>query len=90
MPQPLKELRVKVKCTYYLCASMFRVFFYLQNAYVTHKLVPAAQGVKITGKDLEKALAGFPLFVAEKQDEVEVLKVRRQVFIAQFDFIGVL
>lgn len=46
-----------------------------QNAYVTHKLVPAAQGVKITGKDLEKALAGFPVFVAEKPDEVEVFKV---------------
>jgi len=44
---------------------------------VTHKLVPAAQGVKITGKDLEKALAGFPVFVAEKPDEVEVLKVRK-------------
>lgn len=49
----------------------------MQNAYVTHKLVPAAQGVKITGKDLEKALAGFPVFVAEKPDEVEVLKVRK-------------
>ena len=42
---------------------------------MTHKLVPAAQGVKITGKDLEKALAGFPIFIAEKPDEVDVLKV---------------
>jgi len=42
---------------------------------VTHKLVPAAQGVKVTGKDLEKALAGFPVFVAEKPDEVDILKV---------------
>jgi len=38
-------------------------------------LVPAAQGVKVTGKDLEKALAGFPVFVAEKPDEVDILKV---------------
>ena len=42
--------------------------------------MPAAQGVKITGKDLEKALAGFPIFVAEKPDEVEVLKVRKNYF----------
>ena len=60
--------------------SKFTIFIYFQNAYVTHKLVPAAQGVKITGKDLEKALAGFPIFVAEKPDEVEVLKVRHTMF----------
>lgn len=46
---------------------------------MTHKLVPAAQGVKITGKDLEKALAGFSIFVAEKPDEVEVFKVRETI-----------
>ena len=46
---------------------------------MTHKLVPAAQGVKITGKDLEKALAGFSIFVAEKPDEVEVFKVREKI-----------
>jgi len=42
---------------------------------VTHKSVPAAQGVKVTAKDLEKALAGFPIYVAEKPDEVDILKV---------------
>ena len=42
---------------------------------MTHKLVPAAQGVKVTAKDLEKSLAGFPVFVAEKPDEVDILKV---------------
>lgn len=35
----------------------------------------AAQGVKILGKDLEKTLAGLPLLVAYKEDEIPVLKV---------------
>ena len=35
-----------------------------------------AQGVKILGKDLEKALAGLPLLVAHKDDEIPVLRVR--------------
>lgn len=34
-----------------------------------------AQGVKILGKDLEKTLAGLPLLVAHKEDEIPVLKV---------------
>lgn len=36
-----------------------------------------SQGVKILGKDLEKTLAGLPLLVAHKEDEIPVLKVRR-------------
>ena len=36
----------------------------------------AAQGVKIIGKDLEKALAGLPMYVAYEPDEIEVYKVR--------------
>ena len=47
----------------------------VKNAYVNHKAIIASQGVKICGKDLEKALAGTPVFVARKQDEVEVFKV---------------
>lgn len=35
-----------------------------------------SQGVKILGKDLEKTLAGLPLLVANKEDEVPVLKVK--------------
>lgn len=35
-----------------------------------------SQGVKILGKDLEKALAGLPLLVAHKEDEIPVLKVK--------------
>ena len=33
--------------------------------------------MKITGKDLDKAVAGTPVFVAKYADEVEVLKVSR-------------
>lgn len=33
-------------------------FFILQNAYIEHREVKAAQGVKIAAKDLEKAIAG--------------------------------
>ena len=49
----------------------------VKNAYVQHKAVLAAQGVKITSKgELDKTLAGTPVLVAKKADEVEVLKVR--------------
>ena len=48
----------------------------VKNAYLTPSKVCAAQGVKITAKgDLDKTVAGTPLFVAHQQDEVEVLKV---------------
>ncbi|XP_061163849.1 eukaryotic translation initiation factor 5B-like [Saccostrea echinata] len=39
-----------------------------------HKEVKAAQGVKIIAKDLEKSLAGLPMYVAKKEDEVEYYK----------------
>ncbi|KAM9173596.1 eukaryotic translation initiation factor 5B [Pangshura tecta] len=46
----------------------------VKNQYEKHKEVIAAQGVKILGKDLEKTLAGLPLLVAHKEDEIPVLK----------------
>ncbi|XP_053162189.1 eukaryotic translation initiation factor 5B isoform X1 [Hemicordylus capensis] len=46
----------------------------VKNQYEKHKEVVAAQGVKILGKDLEKTLAGLPLLVAYKDDEIPVLK----------------
>ena len=46
---------------------------------MNHKEIVAAQGVKICGKDLEKALAGTQVFVAEHPDEVEILKVGRSI-----------
>ncbi|KAL1022258.1 hypothetical protein UPYG_G00024320 [Umbra pygmaea] len=46
----------------------------VKNPYEKHKEVSTAQGVKILGKDLEKTLAGLPLLVAYKEDEVPVLR----------------
>ncbi|XP_072269455.1 eukaryotic translation initiation factor 5B isoform X2 [Pyxicephalus adspersus] len=46
----------------------------VKNQYEKHKEVLAAQGVKILGKDLEKTLAGLPLMVAHKEDEIPVLR----------------
>ncbi|XP_047526468.1 eukaryotic translation initiation factor 5B isoform X1 [Vanessa atalanta] len=45
----------------------------VKNAYIEHKEVVGAQGVKIAAKELEKAIAGLNLLVAQKPDEVEVL-----------------
>ncbi|XP_059615172.1 eukaryotic translation initiation factor 5B [Phlebotomus argentipes] len=46
----------------------------VKNAYIEYKEVLAAQGVKIAAKELEKAIAGLNLQVAQKPDEVEILK----------------
>ncbi|CAK9831914.1 Eukaryotic translation initiation factor 5B [Anthophora retusa] len=46
----------------------------VKNAYIEYREVQAAQGVKIAAKDLEKAIAGLNLRVAQKPDEVDVLK----------------
>ncbi|KAK0417342.1 hypothetical protein QR680_012953 [Steinernema hermaphroditum] len=36
--------------------------------------IEAAQGVKILAKNLEKSVAGLPLYVAHREDELEILK----------------
>ncbi|XP_067664103.1 eukaryotic translation initiation factor 5B-like isoform X2 [Haliotis asinina] len=46
----------------------------VKNQYDHLKEVKAAQGVKIIAKDLEKALAGLPLYVARDKDEEEYYK----------------
>ncbi|XP_055685895.1 eukaryotic translation initiation factor 5B isoform X1 [Lutzomyia longipalpis] len=46
----------------------------VKNAYIEYKEIVAAQGVKIAAKELEKAIAGLNLQVAQKPDEVEILK----------------
>ncbi|XP_047989977.1 eukaryotic translation initiation factor 5B isoform X1 [Leguminivora glycinivorella] len=46
----------------------------VKNAYMEHKEVVGAQGVKIAAKELEKAIAGLNLLVAQKPDEIDVLK----------------
>jgi translation initiation factor 5B len=48
-----------------------------------NKEVLGAQGVKIAGKELEKAMAGLPLFVANKPDEVEYFKDELQAMLKQ-------
>lgn len=46
----------------------------VKNAYVEYKEIKAAQGVKIAAKDLEKAIAGLNIYVANKTEEIEPLK----------------
>lgn len=46
----------------------------VKNAYIEYREIKAAQGVKIAAKDLEKAIAGLNLQVAQKPDEVELLR----------------
>lgn len=51
---------------------------FLQSNWEHHKEVKAAQGVKIIAKELEKSLAGLPMYVAKRDDEVEYYKVQRE------------
>ena len=61
--------------SHWLWYLQFVVCFYFQAQYEHHKEVRAAQGVKIIGKDLEKSLAGLPLYVAHDEDECEYFRV---------------
>ncbi|KAK5965962.1 Eukaryotic translation initiation factor 5B, partial [Trichostrongylus colubriformis] len=46
----------------------------VKNEYGHYKEVQGAQGVKVLAKGLEKCLAGLPLYVAHKEDEIDLLK----------------
>ncbi|XP_076362546.1 eukaryotic translation initiation factor 5B isoform X1 [Tachypleus tridentatus] len=46
----------------------------VKNIYQEFKEVEGAQGVKIAGKDLDKAIAGLQLLVAHHTDEIDILK----------------
>uniref|UniRef100_A0A182J6D4 Tr-type G domain-containing protein n=1 Tax=Anopheles atroparvus TaxID=41427 RepID=A0A182J6D4_ANOAO len=46
----------------------------VKNAYIEHKEITAAQGVKIAAKELEKAIAGLNMQIAQKPDEVEIFR----------------
>ena len=46
----------------------------VKNAYIEHKEIMAAQGVKIAAKELEKAIAGINMQIAQKPDEVELFR----------------
>lgn len=50
----------------------------VRNQYQNYKQVKAARGIKIAAKDLEKSMAGLPLFVGRKPDEVEYFKAEIQ------------
>lgn len=57
----------------------------VKNQWVKHATVKGATGVKIVGRDdLEKALAGLPLYVARRDDEVEYFKdlLEREIQVA--------
>jgi len=45
----------------------------VKNNYIQHKVVRAAQGIKICARDMEKTLAGMAVHVAKYSDEAEVL-----------------
>lgn len=61
--------------SFFVTLSFYFSSLWEQNPYEKHKEVSTAQGVKILGKDLEKTLAGLPLLVAHKEDEIPVLRV---------------
>ncbi|GJQ10837.1 hypothetical protein GpartN1_g2628.t1 [Galdieria partita] len=46
----------------------------VKGQYLHHKVIHAAQGVKIAADGLDKAVAGTQLFVAEEGDDLEILK----------------
>lgn len=50
--------------------------------YIHHQVLKAAQGAKICGKDLDKVLAGSPVYVAQYPDEVEYLKEEVEDFVS--------
>jgi len=52
--------------------------FRVKNSYKQHSKVSGAQGVRISAKDLDKALAGTQLLVACNKDEIEILKKEAQ------------
>ena len=53
-----------------------------QASYIHHQCLRAAQGAKLCGKDLDKVLAGSPVFVANNPDEIEVLKEEVEEFVS--------
>ncbi|KAI1721426.1 elongation factor tu GTP binding domain-containing protein [Ditylenchus destructor] len=46
----------------------------VKNDYDHYKEIRGSQGVKVLAKNLEKAVAGLPIFVAHSPDELDVLK----------------
>ncbi|GFQ91182.1 eukaryotic translation initiation factor 5B [Trichonephila clavata] len=45
----------------------------IKTQFVEHREIEGAQGVKICGKDFDKAIAGLPLLVPKRPDETKIL-----------------
>ncbi|GIX83379.1 eukaryotic translation initiation factor 5B [Caerostris darwini] len=45
----------------------------VKTQFVEHREIEGAQGVKICGKDFDKAIAGLPLLVPKRPDETKIL-----------------
>ncbi|XP_054721109.1 eukaryotic translation initiation factor 5B-like [Uloborus diversus] len=56
----------------------------VKNPYKEYRCVEGAQGVKITGKDLDKSIAGLPLLVADNLSKVEQLKKELLVLFREY------
>ena len=54
----------------------------VKSQYEKLKQVKAATGIKILARDVDKALAGMPMLVAAREDEVEVLTEEMQKILA--------
>lgn len=46
----------------------------VKSSYIEHKVLTGAQGVKIAAKELDKAIAGLNLLIANQPDEIEICK----------------
>ncbi|KAF1743374.1 hypothetical protein MXB_4623, partial [Myxobolus squamalis] len=46
----------------------------VKGIYIHHESMSVSQGVKIAGPNLDAAIAGFPLFVAQYDDEIDYYK----------------
>jgi len=64
----------QLTCSHVLC-------LHHQGEYIQHEEVKAAMGIKIAAVGLEHAIAGSPLLVCGKDDDIEDLKVSTCVWI---------
>lgn len=74
---PIRDLlmpQVSIKINYFNIFLQPLKEIRVKNDYEHYKEISGAQGVKILAKNLEKAIAGLPLFVADREDELEILK----------------
>ncbi|CAB3402409.1 unnamed protein product [Caenorhabditis bovis] len=46
----------------------------VKNEYKHYKEIRGARGVKVLAKNLEKALAGLPMFITDREDEIDYLR----------------